>query len=258
MPSLIKLSAENDRTIREACVQALQQLKKSAISAAAVPALVDGLKNPDRQVRLNLVMLLARLGREAKDAVPALITVLNEPISSDSTTAGASGGALVTIFVGPAHEAAKALGEIVPGTPRAGEAVAALANVVRSSARQRRASAATALAEFGGTAKPAIPDLIKMLEDADTDKISAASRDADAAAKTLAEIAADPPSTAAVISALRNSLHSGAKKSLRRRRRRHRPTRVQSLERRPRHPGLRKRPRSQRPSRRGQGTRSSR
>ncbi len=52
-----------------------------------------------------------------------------------------------------------------------------------------------------------------MLEDADTDKISAASRDADVAAKTLAEIAADPPSSDAVISALRNSLHSGAKKS---------------------------------------------
>ena len=132
MPSLIKLSAEKDRTIHEACVQGLQQIKKSALSAAAVPALVDGLKSPDRQVRLNLVMLLARLGREAKDALPALITVLNEPLSSDSTTGGASGGALVTLYVGPAHEAAKALGEIVPGTPLAGEAVAALANVVRS------------------------------------------------------------------------------------------------------------------------------
>ncbi len=213
MPTLIKLSAEKDRTVHEACLQALREIKKSAISAASVPALVEGLKNPDRQIRLNLVTLLARLGREAKDAVPALIAVLNEPLTSDSTMGGGSGGAFVTLFVGPAHEAAKALGEIVPGTPLAGEAVAALANVVRSGAPQRRGSAATALAEFGATAKPAIPDLIKMLEDADTDKTSAASRDAEVAAKTLAEIAADPPSTDAVLSALRKSLHSNAKKS---------------------------------------------
>ena len=213
MPVLIKLSADQDRTVRDACIQALQEIKKSAISVAAVPALIEGLKNSNRQIRLNLVTLLARFGREAKDAVPALIAVLNEPVASDNTTVAGRGGASVTVFVGPAHEAAKALGEIVPGTPLAGEAVAALSQVVRSGARQRRSSAATALAEFGPAAKSAIPDLIKMLEDGDTDQISAASGDADAAANTLAEIAKDPPTTEAVITALRNALQSGPKKS---------------------------------------------
>src|SRR5262249_17784296 len=140
----------------------------SAITAVAVPALVEGLKNTDREIRFFAIKLLARLGAAAKDAVPGLINVLNEPIASDQTTAG-GGRALVTVFTGPAPESAAALGKIAPGTARASDSIAALARVAGAGPHQRRASAANALGEFGPGAAPAIPDLVKMLEEAAAD-----------------------------------------------------------------------------------------
>ena len=129
--TLIRMATEIDPTVHQASVGALRQIKKSAISPAAIPALVEGISNPDRLVRIQAISLLARFGPQAKDAVPRLISVLDEPLSSDSTTVGGGRSALTT-FTGPAHDAAKALGEIVPGSPMAEQAVAALSRVVRA------------------------------------------------------------------------------------------------------------------------------
>jgi HEAT repeat protein len=213
LPILVRMAANDNQTVHEACMQALHELKRSAISAAAIPALVEALGSTDRQIRIDAISLLTQFGAKAKDAVPGLIAVLNEPLTSDSTTAGGRGGAFVTIYTGPAHLAAKALGEIVPGSPSAGVAVAALSRVVRGAARQRRSSAADALGKFGAAAAPAIPDLIKMLEEADAGKVPASSGDADAAAEALVKIAADPATSKAVVSALRASLRSNSKTS---------------------------------------------
>ena len=61
IPSLIKLAASEEPEIREACTLALSRIRPPAISAAAVPSLIDGLRNPDRDVQLNVLF----------DAVPA-------------------------------------------------------------------------------------------------------------------------------------------------------------------------------------------
>ena len=212
MPTLIRMANENDPAVHQAIVGALRQIKKSAISAAAIPTLVEGLSNPDRQIRIQAIVLLSRFGPQAKDAVPRLIAVLEEPVSSDSTTVG-GGRSASTTFTGPAHEAAKALGEIVPGSPLAEQAVAALSRVVRGTARQRRASAADALGKFGATAAPAINDLVKMLEESTDGTSMTASTDSDAATKALGLIAADGSSSKTVLNALKESLRSGSKAS---------------------------------------------
>ena len=211
LAALIPLAAKDDGTVRQACIQALRDIKPSALSIAAIPALIEGLKNSDREIRFFAIKLLAEFGPQAKDAVPGLITVLNEPIGSDKSTAG-GGRAFVTVFVGPAHEAATALGKIAPGTPQAAESIAALARVASGVAHQRRASAADALGEFGAAAKPAIPDLVKMLEEADADDGLTAATDREAAAKALNRVAVDSPSSEAVVSALRHSLRTDSKK----------------------------------------------
>jgi HEAT repeat protein len=211
LAALIPLSAKDDVSVRQACVQALRDIKPSALSAAAIPALVEGLKSSDRDIRFFAVRLLARFGPEAKDAVPNLIAVLNEPLGSDQSTAG-GGRAMVTIFTGPAQEAAIALGKIAPGTPRAAESIAALARIVSAGPRQRRASAANALGEFAAKAAPAIPDLVKMLEVADSDDALSAASEREAGVKALARVAADSPSSEAVVSVLRHSLRSDSKK----------------------------------------------
>jgi HEAT repeat protein len=212
LPTLIRLARENDPTVHQACVGALNKIKKTAISPAAVPALIEGLDNPDKQVRIQAISLLARFGQAAKDAVPRLIAVLDEPLASDGTTMGGGRSALVR-FTGPAHEAAKALGEIVPGSPLADTSVAALSRVVRGEARQRRASAADALGKFGAAAAPAIPDLVKMLEQANDGQSRTASIDAEAASSALGQIAADASTTKTVLIALKEALHSGPKTS---------------------------------------------
>jgi HEAT repeat protein len=120
---------------------------------------------------------------------------------------------LVTVFTGPAHEAAIALGKIAPGTARASESIAALARVARAGPHQRRASAADALGEFGPSAAPAIPDLVKMLEEGATDNGLTAATEVQSAVRALTRIAADETSAPAVVNALMRSLQSDAKKS---------------------------------------------
>jgi hypothetical protein len=49
------------------------------IGAAAVPALIEGLRSPDPAVRLKAVEVLGRMGPDAKDAVPDLVRLLDDP-----------------------------------------------------------------------------------------------------------------------------------------------------------------------------------
>jgi HEAT repeat protein len=208
IPALIRLSASDTHAVHEACTEALGKIKRSAYSAAAVPALVDGLKDRDREVRLHVLSLLAPLGPEAADAVPALIAVLNEPLDSDRTTGRAVGRSLMSVSTGPAHEAAKALGKIAPGTRYAGKAVNALAEVVHAGPARRRASAADALGEFGPLAAAAVPALIQMLAESDAGKSDVPNRDGEAAAQAMSRIAAGSQSSEAVVAALGESLRS--------------------------------------------------
>ena len=49
------------------------------IGAAAVPALIEGLRSPDPAVRLKAVEVLGRMGPDAQDAVPDLVRLLDDP-----------------------------------------------------------------------------------------------------------------------------------------------------------------------------------
>ena len=49
------------------------------IGPSAVPALVQGLKSSDPEVRLTAAEVLARMGSAAKEAVPDLVLLLDDP-----------------------------------------------------------------------------------------------------------------------------------------------------------------------------------
>ena len=119
----------------------------------------------------------------------------------------------MTVYSGPAHEAAKLLGEISPGSPTAGLVIDALTSVVRSATPQRRSSAAEALGEFGPSAAAAIPDLAQMLQAVDPPGTSTPTRTAESAAGGLAQIAAstDGPRTQEAVAALKSALSAESK-----------------------------------------------
>jgi hypothetical protein len=52
------------------------------IGAAAVPALIDALHDPDPAVRIKATAVLGRMGSDAKDAVPHLVKLLDDPDES--------------------------------------------------------------------------------------------------------------------------------------------------------------------------------
>jgi HEAT repeat protein len=206
--TLIKQAEPDDPAVREACAKALQELKPPAVTSASVPALVAGLRNPDREVRLQVVNLLSRLGRDSKDAIPGLIATLKEPLDSDNVGVGGFGGSAVSSYSGPAIEAARLLGEIAPDSASAATAIMALTEVVKAGPAKRRTAAADALARFGPAAAGAIPALITMLKNSDADESIPVNHDGQAAATAIGRIAPESPATDAALSALKDALHS--------------------------------------------------
>jgi HEAT repeat protein len=206
IPIVFRHMEHDEPMVRETCTQALSRIKPSALSASVVPTLIAGLKSPNADVRIRLIPLLARLSPDARTSVPALIAVLREPIGSDISTL--TGTPPSTTYQGPAQEAAKALGRIAPGTPAAGEAIAALTEILRSGPPQRRAEAADALHEFGVAAAGAVPALITFLKEAAA--IEFASDDGPSAARALGRLAPGSPSADAAVTALAAALKSGS------------------------------------------------
>jgi hypothetical protein len=112
----------------------------------AAEALISVLRGPAPDARRAMAAEgLSRFGPEITGpALPLLLAVLNE-------TAGKDGH--------PAPSICLALGRTAPGTPRAGEAVAALSAALHSGWGDTRSAAAKALAEFGPQARSALPRL---------------------------------------------------------------------------------------------------
>src|SRR5262249_45086350 len=148
------------------------------------------LGNRDREVRVQLVTLLARMAPDPHAATSALIAVLREPMESDQ--AGVSGPGQPISYSGPAQGAARALGRIAPGTPAAGVAITALTEVVQAGPAQRRAAAAEALGQFGPAAVQAVTALITMLKETAAAKVPTG--DGASAARALGRIAKGTPS----------------------------------------------------------------
>ncbi len=183
---------------------ALKKIQPGAITPAVAPAIIAALHVPDRSARVTLVALVGRLELDPRATVPALIAVLREPVDSDVKAGGR--GDTDGSDSEPPQAAARALGEVAPGTPQADETMAALLEVVRSGPAQRRASAAGGLGAFGPAAGSAVPALIDLLKDAGWAREPTVA--GNAAARALGKIApgtsAADEALAALIAALRS------------------------------------------------------
>ena len=98
----------------------------ASIGAAAVPALLEMLADPDPALRSDAARAIARIGSDARDAVPQLTAALGDP------------------DVNVRRYAARALGSIGPS---AEEAVPALIDVLRQDVKQVEAAGRKAAAE---------------------------------------------------------------------------------------------------------------
>jgi len=130
---------DSDRDVRRAAYGAVVQFGGGP--KAAMPALTEALKNSNVDVRLNAAALLKGIGPEAVEATPALVDCLGD------------------LRVRP--EAVEALGRI--GKP----AVPALVTVLKGNDRVARLGAVQALSRIGPSAAEATPALIALLGDPD-------------------------------------------------------------------------------------------
>lgn len=140
----VDLLGSEDAAERASAAQQIGQL--GAEAAEAVPALVKAVADPDPQVRVYAAWALARLSTDAEPAVPALIDMLDD---AAQPAVGPPGWVM----------ASYALGQIGPG------AVPALAKAVQSHDPLVCRGAGSALHLIGAEARPAVPALMKVLEE---------------------------------------------------------------------------------------------
>jgi HEAT repeat protein len=206
LPQILKgLDPAEPQQVRAAALRALEIIESSALSATSVPALVAALKNPERDVRLGVLTLLAHLGREARiAALPAFIEALKEPTDTDLRRQTPT----VTTYQGPVYVSAEALANTAPGTPAANQAIAALAALAERGPAERSVAAAHALAEFGPQAAPAVPALVKSLKQIAGDDVAA--NDARTVTSALSRVSAGTPAADAAVQGLIQALQSNS------------------------------------------------
>jgi HEAT repeat protein len=120
-------------------------------SGERVHLLVQALGDGDAEVRRLAAVKLAAIGRDGREALPALLKVLRNPAEAEDVR----------------KEVARALGELGPPAkeqlPLLGEALQ------DAKSTPARAYAADALGQLAADAKPAVPGLVKALRDPDVD-----------------------------------------------------------------------------------------
>jgi HEAT repeat protein len=136
VPTLITIFEREQTEVRRACTEALRSAK---VTPALVPTLIGFLKSPDLEVRSLAAELLGRIGPEAHAAIPALITVLNEPVRFHKNDQAR------TVPLDPAQSAARALGKMGPSR----EAIAALIAVISPAKFERLLAALPGIHEMG-------------------------------------------------------------------------------------------------------------
>ncbi len=171
---LIEKLTDNDFRVRHDAADAIVK-----IGSPAVPFLIAGLKDENKQVRWRAASALAEIGAEASSAVPALIVTLqdeDEYIRRIAAYAlgkiGLEASAAVPKLIDGLQDedrnlrmvAAYALGKI---GAEASSAVPALIVALQDANAEVRLNAATALGRIGADAKTAVPALIAALQDKD-------------------------------------------------------------------------------------------
>jgi HEAT repeat protein len=206
VPHILKaLVPAEPQQVRAAALRALELIDSSAISATSVPELLAALKNPDRDVRLGVLTLLARLDREARiAAIPGFIDALKEPTDTDVRRVTPP----VTTYQGPVFVSAEALAKTAPGTPAANHAITALTALADQGPAHRSVAAAHALSAFGTEAASAVPALVKTLEQIAGDDV--APSDARTVTIALSRVSPGTPSADTAVQALIQALKSNS------------------------------------------------
>jgi HEAT repeat protein/Tfp pilus assembly protein PilF len=185
VPEVIRQLKDKDARVRAEAARRLDLFgplaKPSAELLAAIPALVEALRDPEAGVRKHCVSVLVNLSfwaeRMDMDAgVPALVEMLKE--ADDFMR----------------REAAMVLGKVGPG---ARDAVPALTQALDDRAEKVRSAAAYALGEIGRESKEAAPFLVKLLKDSSADV-------RESAGKALSKV--EPDASGVVIRALTEDL----------------------------------------------------
>jgi HEAT repeat protein len=155
-------------------------------SAKLVPDLIHALREGrDTRERYRAASLLGRVGSGARDAIPALIVTLKQPLAPQPvelppTMEGPGGTAMViapqaigqpppkeeTKDWDPACSSARALGLIAKGTGSADQVVAALSEALKSEYVWRRGEAARGLMALGREGAASVPALAAALTEA--------------------------------------------------------------------------------------------
>ncbi len=176
VPGLLRIVAGDDAGWSAGAIGALRAWPGTA--AAAVPALAQALKRPERDVRFAAARALRGYGADARFAVPALVEALSGDPSRGvreeaAVTLGTLGlelptvvPALVGIIANPDDdEDVRATAGMVLGRlgPDAEPAVGALGRMAEGEALGPRLAALDALTALGRTASAAVPALLHLL-----------------------------------------------------------------------------------------------
>jgi HEAT repeat protein len=145
LPKLVEALNDSEVKVRLVAAQALWVLDKQT---QGVGVLAEALKNPDAEIRISAAMSLARIGKEAKSAVPALALALSD---RDKVVRAHVAEALYNIG------------------PEAREAVPALILALDHADAGFRGRAAAALTGIGPDAKNALVPLHFALKDKDAE-----------------------------------------------------------------------------------------
>ena len=139
-------------------------------------------------------------------AIPALLAAVRRTSLVDEVRTGQShdGATADQPWDQAANFAMMLLGRIAPGTESAGEVIAGLTEIVRAGQPSLREFAAQALGQFGPTARPAIPDLIKFAREMNNEHGSAGER----AVNALGRITPNTPSVEEVVTVLTEALQA--------------------------------------------------
>ena len=143
-PALVAALADTDPAVIGNALDTL-----ASLGPKVLPAVMRGLKNED--LRLYAVRIIERFGPEAEEAVPALIELLGEKVSSDEDRLLRSHVQFALGVIGP----------------EAKGAVPLLIESLSSDDDDVRNSACYALAKFGPAAQAAVPALRKDLKSED-------------------------------------------------------------------------------------------
>lgn len=179
VPDLVK-HLKDDDMVRKNVAEALAQI--GGLTSSDVATVAEGLKDPNRDVRIAISAALVKAGSEAKEAVPALMVALKDDelkvkINAAAALAKVGAGAKEAV---PALTAAlkdpsmdikvSAAGALMGIGPDAKPAVKPLVEALSGASKDLKLNVVGAFEKIGADAKEAVPALIKLMRENRADK----------------------------------------------------------------------------------------